>query len=393
MASSVSSDANIHPVAQRIRRPGPKHILALDAGGLRGVVTLAFLERIETVLAEYYGNPQFRLRDHFDMIGGTSTGSIIASALALGWPVSKIRTAYHELGWQMLKHRFWRLGIIRDRFSGKAIDAGFHQQFGDAKLGGRDITTALVIIAKRLDSGSVWILHNNPYGRYYDRPKDDDAATPNKDLLLSRLIRASSAAPTYAGPAFIEVAKGVTGFFIDGAASPYGTPALLLFLVATVPAYGYNWPTGEDVLHLTSIGTGQRRATYSIGMLRWLPSSIMGTLALTTVMNDCSLLSHMTLQSMSSVGLPWVVDSEAGAIDHPTPKQRRQLSYVRFELPLNRQWLEAQIGQRFTEKELNFLARIDNPQAMEKLYELGSAAAEQLVRRDLLFAGMKPASP
>jgi hypothetical protein len=36
--------------------PGPKRILALDGGGLRGILTLGILRRIETVLRERHGN-------------------------------------------------------------------------------------------------------------------------------------------------------------------------------------------------------------------------------------------------------------------------------------------------------------------------------------------------
>src|SRR6202171_414573 len=52
--------------------PGPKWILSLDGGGIRTVVTLAFLERIEALLREHEGRA-IRLGDYFDLIGGTST--------------------------------------------------------------------------------------------------------------------------------------------------------------------------------------------------------------------------------------------------------------------------------------------------------------------------------
>jgi len=63
----------------------PKRILALDGGGLRGIVTLAFLAEIESMLrARHGGAESFRLSHYFDLIAGTSTGSIIAAALARG---------------------------------------------------------------------------------------------------------------------------------------------------------------------------------------------------------------------------------------------------------------------------------------------------------------------
>ena len=62
---------------------GPKRILSLDGGGVRGAITIAFLERLEKLIAEIEGKPTL-LSDWFDVIGGTSTGAIIAGALALG---------------------------------------------------------------------------------------------------------------------------------------------------------------------------------------------------------------------------------------------------------------------------------------------------------------------
>ena len=61
--------------------PRPRKLLALDGGGIRGVLTLEVLIRIEDLLAEATGRgAQFRLCDFFDYIGGTSTGAIIVSA-------------------------------------------------------------------------------------------------------------------------------------------------------------------------------------------------------------------------------------------------------------------------------------------------------------------------
>src|ERR1043165_5815749 len=52
---------------------GPKRLLSLD-GGVRGVISVAFLERIEALLREQ-GGENVWLGDWFDLIGGTSTGS------------------------------------------------------------------------------------------------------------------------------------------------------------------------------------------------------------------------------------------------------------------------------------------------------------------------------
>ena len=64
------------PIAYRT--PTPRQMLALDGGGIRGVLTLSILKAIETQLGVA------RLSDYFDYIAGTSTGAIIATGLAIG---------------------------------------------------------------------------------------------------------------------------------------------------------------------------------------------------------------------------------------------------------------------------------------------------------------------
>ena len=50
---------------------GPKRILALDGGGIRGILTLQFLQAIEFLIKKRFGDNTL-LCDYFDLIGGTS---------------------------------------------------------------------------------------------------------------------------------------------------------------------------------------------------------------------------------------------------------------------------------------------------------------------------------
>src|SRR5215510_16436355 len=78
----------------------PRCLLALDGGGIRGVMTLGILKRIE----EAVGQP---LWQYFDYIAGTSTGAIIAAALARGLSVDEVTAFYRETGPDMFaKSRF-----------------------------------------------------------------------------------------------------------------------------------------------------------------------------------------------------------------------------------------------------------------------------------------------
>src|SRR5262245_8858482 len=91
----------------------PKRILALDGGGLRGILTLGYLERIEALLRERVGgDPNFRLSHYFDLIAGTSTGAIIAAGLASGWTVERLRDSYFELGRNLFEKSWFRHGLL-----------------------------------------------------------------------------------------------------------------------------------------------------------------------------------------------------------------------------------------------------------------------------------------
>jgi patatin-like phospholipase/acyl hydrolase len=67
----------------------PCRILSLDGGGAKGFYTLGVLKGLEGLL----GKP---LHNHFDLVYGTSTGSIIAALICLGKPIDDIHTLYKE---------------------------------------------------------------------------------------------------------------------------------------------------------------------------------------------------------------------------------------------------------------------------------------------------------
>ena len=91
-------------LSEKISAPGPKRILALDGGGIRGIITLEILAKIESLLREQSGRQNdFRLADYFDFIAGTSTGAIIGVALSLGMTVADIRSFYLETGREMFE--------------------------------------------------------------------------------------------------------------------------------------------------------------------------------------------------------------------------------------------------------------------------------------------------
>src|SRR5687768_17623025 len=94
-------------LAQHLDRGrAPKRILALDGGGIRGVLTLEYLAVIEKMLRDRTGQDELRLCDYFDLIGGTSTGSIIAAALACGMSVADLKELYRKIGTTVFEPSF-----------------------------------------------------------------------------------------------------------------------------------------------------------------------------------------------------------------------------------------------------------------------------------------------
>ena len=63
-------------LTEKIQTHGPKKILALDGGGIRGMVSVEILAKLEDILRERSASGKnFVLADYFDFFAGTSTES------------------------------------------------------------------------------------------------------------------------------------------------------------------------------------------------------------------------------------------------------------------------------------------------------------------------------
>ncbi len=89
---------------------------------MRGILTLGFLQEIETILQKRHGNdPNFRLCHYFDLIAGTSTGAIIAAALAIGMRVEEVIGHYQKLGREVFSKGWFPMGVVRARYDEKRL--------------------------------------------------------------------------------------------------------------------------------------------------------------------------------------------------------------------------------------------------------------------------------
>lgn len=355
--------------------PGPKRILALDGGGIRGLLTLQMLKRIEQILRQRTGDDSTVLADYFDLIGGTSTGAIIAAALSLGWPVERIEVIYRELGNSIFEPSMFRKGLLRPKFSARPVKDALQREFGDIRLGGPEIRTGLAVVAKRLDTGSPWVLHNNPEGRYYNSVSGS-GATANKDYFLRDVVRASTAAPTYFEPERIRVADDMEGAFVDGGVSPHNNPALQLLMLATLEGHHLKWPTGADKLMIVSLGTGSQSTRLDDDEVMNMKSVEVGVRGLASLMDDASALNELLLQWMSSSPTARELDSEIGDLSGDLLGGTKPLmTYLRYDVRFEDDWLREKLKMTLDEKQLKSIPEMDRPENMDLLAEVGSAAS------------------
>lgn len=241
-----------------LERSGPRKLLALDGGGIRGLITIEVLAELERQIREGLirqgklgADAPFVLADYFDYIAGTSTGSIIATALCLGMSVTEIRQFYEESGKQMFESAsFFERFYWKYRYT--ALAKQLQTVFGEmTTLGGSKLKTLLMLVMRNVTTDSPWTLSNNPNAKYNDPNRPDC----NLKLPLWKLVRASTAAPIFFPPEHVTI--GSRKFiFVDGGITPYNNPAFQLFVMATAEPYYLKWTTGEDQMLLVSVGTG-----------------------------------------------------------------------------------------------------------------------------------------
>ncbi len=234
-----------------------KHkILALDGGGIRGILTLEVLARMEKILAEATGGGAgFRLCHFFDYVGGTSTGAIIAAGLARGKSAKELLDFYQQTGPAMFDKQFI-LKRWNALYKSEPLKKELQKVFGeDSTLEPKFLECLLLTVTRNRTTDSPWPISSNPEAKYNDLDRKDC----NLKIPLWQIVRASTAAPVFFPPEVIWWDKNDDSkafVFVDGGLTPHNNPAFLLYRMATDPGYRLNWASGEDKLLIMSVGTG-----------------------------------------------------------------------------------------------------------------------------------------
>lgn len=359
---------------ERLFGAGPKNILCLDGGGIRGIVTVGMLETVEAHLrarqpADKQAN--FRLSDHYNLIVGTSTGSIIATLLAMGKSVAEVRDYYMRLGPTVFARPRLLGQLIWSKFDHVAFERLLEETLSDRTLNSGDLKTGLLITCKRVDTGSAWIQGNNTRAKFWEY---------DRDRRLRDLVRASTAAPSYFQPILIHVGAGEEGLFLDGAMGGLNNPSVAAFLYGTADEYGLKWPTGEAELSMLSLGTGFIKPTTDAKRFDKRLAADKALITLKGLIYETQTSAVSIMQAFSNPPKPFEVNSEIKGFENTLIGGRALLRYQRYDPPLARDKLETELGLRLSAKHAIEIQSMDNgrPKNIERLLSVGRAMGERI---------------
>jgi uncharacterized protein len=378
---------------ERIEWQGPKKLLAIDGGGIRGVLALEVLQRIEDLLRAKSGNMEFRLAHYFDYIAGTSTGGIIATGLSIGMSIAETLKLYTEAGGQMfVKTNLLRR--LRYKFEDEPLAEKLKEVFKqETTLGSENLQTLLLLVMRNATTDSPWPISNNPYAKYNDT---------NHKFPLWQLVRASTAAPNYFPPEVIVLPRGDEErdrerefVFVDGGVTMYNNPSFQMFLMATLDRYwaakpAARWQTGRDKMLIVSVGTGTspdvRHGLQPDEMNLLFNATTIPSALMFAALNEQDLLCRVFGDCLAGDPLDREVGDLIGSAG-PLPREQKLFTYVRYNAELTRESLVALGCPDVAPEAVQKLDSIDSIPALRKV---GKGVADAKVEEEH-FARFPPA--
>jgi patatin-like phospholipase/acyl hydrolase len=368
----------------------PRRLLAIDGGGLAGLIPAEALILIEQQLDQLTGTSK-PLCDRFDLIGGTSTGAILAAGLALGLKAAVLRDFYLNFGRDIFTKSFLPVQFWH-KYPNAPLEKHLKDVFGESTTLGSDrLRTQILAVTKNATLGNDWFFTNNPKSKFFKN---------NSGLPLWQVVRASTAAPTYFPPQTIavvdEAGKQQSYEFVDGGVSSYNNPSLQVFLEATIPEYGNGWPMGADRLLLISLGTGYNDVTIESGKASGYNLIDWGKYVIEEMMNEANLQQNVLMQligqrptavhsateelttSGAAAGVPRedavdLVGAGLGA--------RKLVTYQRVTVGLTRQRLD---GLGLQDVDPVKVRQMDAADQIQNMQRLGAAVAREQVHMEAL---------
>jgi uncharacterized protein len=217
-------------------------ILAIDGGGIRGLIPAI-------VLADLEQRTGRRTAELFDLIAGTSTGGILACGLSRrgegGGPAfsaADLIGLYESEGPEIFHRSLLRTivsigGLADERYDDRGLTAALARYLDGARLS--ETATDLLVTAYEIERREAFFFRSA-------RARED----PGHDFALVDVARATAAAPTYFEPARVTAGDGGDGYaLVDGGLFALN-PAMTAY--ADVAAAGQ----ADEIELVVSLGTG-----------------------------------------------------------------------------------------------------------------------------------------
>ena len=202
-------------------------ILAIDGGGIRGLIPAL-------VLADLERRTGRRVAELFDLVAGTSTGGILACALTIpgAAPASELVRLYRERGPVIFRRSLWQRissaeGLLDEKHDDRELVRALREELGDVRMS--QATTRVLVTS---------------YDLVARQPHFFKSWRPDRDAPMVDVAHATAAAPTYFEPLLLEGRSLVDGgvFATNPAMCAYAEAQRL---EPGVPCYVVSLGTGE----------------------------------------------------------------------------------------------------------------------------------------------------
>jgi len=253
----------------------PFRVLSLDGGGMRGTYTATYLDQVTSAFARRRHEQALDIGAAFDLIVGTSTGGIIACALAAGVPLSDVVDLYRKHGAAIFRRRLPAKirGVLGDHFrrpaalahGEAALRAALKAVLGDSTI--REIYDrrgiALAITAVEMSQHHAWVFKTPHFAATNHR---DDSYT------LVDVCLATTAAPIFRSMAAVDHTDGGgKGYnvFVDGGL--WSNNPVLVGLIEALDIAAPDQPIGIFCLGTCPIPAGEQIARQDVhrGLTGW----------------------------------------------------------------------------------------------------------------------------
>jgi patatin-like phospholipase/acyl hydrolase len=244
-----------------------RYLLSIDSGGIRGIIPTIALIKLERTTGKL-------TRDIFSFVAGTSTGAIIAAAIAAGVPATRILEFYTNRTKEIFNRsplNIPKLILFGYRYSTHHLRDLIAEALGPAgtwRL--NDSPIDILLTAKRISDGMPW---------YFVRDHPVNSGCTGR-LGLVDCTTASAAAPTYFEPWTISEAATpapceTVGTLVDGAVGVTGNPVYQ----ACIEAFEYTPDYRPEETITVSLGTGkfkhQKEPRWVGAWLEWVLAELL----------------------------------------------------------------------------------------------------------------------